>query len=174
MKEEKRELIPFLENQFTSHPYPVNDFCGQTLFAPKKDLPLSNDTAPPETSSPGFCYNSKQPHPPKSPQIQHRYQTWPYLTYGDTTFFQGPPIILGPSSFQGVFFPQNESIGEVNKNPFGFAPKEQLAAPEIQANASAEAKRLGFFGRGDEHLTEVQCLDMLIRFVEGAEPSKMT
>ena len=105
----------------------------------------------------------------------HKFnQTWPYLTYGDTTFFQGPPIILGPSSFQGVFFPQNESIGEVNKNPFGFAPKEQLAAPEIQANASAEAKRLGFFGRGDEHLTEVQCLDMLIRFVEGAEPSKMT
>eukprot|EP00434_Breviolum_minutum_P003273 symbB.v1.2.002881.t1/scaffold153.1/size296260/3 len=27
---------------------------------------------------------------------------------------------------------------QVNKNPFGFAPKEQLAAPEIQANASAE------------------------------------
>lgn len=136
------------------------------LFAPKNLRPfVQRYRSPGNPAARDFVTTPKKPHlrnPHKFIQIQNRYQTWPYLTSGDTTFFQGPPIILGPSSFQGVFFPQNESIGEVNKNPFGFAPKEQLAAPEIQANASAEAKRLGFFGRGDEHLTEVQCLDMLI------------
>ena len=28
---------------------------------------------------------------------------------------------------------------QVNKNPFGFAPKEQLVCPEIQPGSSAEA-----------------------------------
>ena len=105
MKEEKRELIPFLENQFTSHPHPVFFFVAKCFLHPKICVHLSTATAPPETQQPGILLQLRTTTPQKSPQIQHRYQTWPYLNIWRYHIFPRPAHHFGSLQFSGGFLP---------------------------------------------------------------------
>ena len=73
MKEEKRELIPFLENQFTSHPYPVFFFVAKCFLHPKICVHLSNATAPPETQQPGILLQLRKKHTSEIPTNSYKF-----------------------------------------------------------------------------------------------------